>query len=133
MFNLPGFNLLMALLLSHVAVARAGGGEDLLLRSHTNTPHSGTATVEMGPSCRHGHEHLRHVMCVMRCHVHATYNRYGQTKRNQSDNTWTMKMLCSAMNSDVNVSWLVRCLMYCHVLVHCQQILSFSIYLFLVH
>ena len=61
MFNLPGFNLLMALLLS-LAVARAGGGEDLLLRSHTNTPHSGTATVEMGPSWRHGHEHLRYVI-----------------------------------------------------------------------
>ena len=32
---------------------------------------------------------------------------YGQTKRNQSDNMWTMKMLCSAMNSE--------CVMACWV------------------
>ena len=52
MFNLPDFNLLMALLLSRVALA--GGGEDPAAEiTHQHTPHSGTATVEVGLSWRH--------------------------------------------------------------------------------
>ena len=57
MFNLPDFNLLMALLLSRVVLA--GGGEDLLLRSHTSTHHTrGQQQLRLG--C---HGVMRHVMC----------------------------------------------------------------------
>ena len=61
MFNLPGFNLLMALLLSlSLALARAGGGEDLLLRSHTNTHHTrGQQQLRWG----------RHAVMVMSTYV----------------------------------------------------------------